>query len=84
MRDLPTWQDSTYNQLLKQARQSTDQVERLELYRQAEVILADESVLVPLTYESFHLMMKPWIKKYPTSAVKNPGFWKDVILEPHE
>ena len=82
--DLPAWHHSAYNRLLEQARRSTDQVERLELYRHAEIILAEESVLVPLTYESFHLMLKPWIKQYPTSAVKNPGFWKDVILEPHE
>ena len=30
-----------------------------------------------------HVLLKPWIKRFPIPAIKNPGFWKDVILEPH-
>lgn len=81
--DIPEWQHPAYVALLEQASRSADQDERLELYRQAEHILAEEAPLVPLLYLPFHLMLKPWVKHYPTSAVKNPGFWKDVIIEPH-
>jgi ABC-type oligopeptide transport system substrate-binding subunit/transcriptional regulator with XRE-family HTH domain len=79
--DLPQWQHEGYQELLARAARRTDQGERLRLYEQAERILAEEAVLVPLYYTPFHLMLKPWVKRYPTSAVKNPGFWKDVVIE---
>jgi hypothetical protein len=30
-----------------------------------------------------HLLIKPWIKNFTIPAIKNPGFWKDVVIEPH-
>jgi hypothetical protein len=27
-----------------------------------------------------HMLIKPWVKRYPTTAIKNPGFWKDVVI----
>jgi hypothetical protein len=30
-----------------------------------------------------HLLLKPWVRRFPTAAIKSPGFWKDVIIEPH-
>jgi ABC-type transport system substrate-binding protein len=60
-----------------------DPAARIRLYQQAEQVLIREAPLVPLFYWQHHLWLKPWVKRYPTSAVKNPGFWKDVILERH-
>ena len=37
---------------------------------------------MPLTYGRLHLLVKPWVKKFPLSAVK-AWFWKDVVVEPH-
>ena len=54
----------------------------MKLYQQADRILVDEAVVVPLTYSRAHLLMKPWMRKYPTSALER-WFWKDVIIEPH-
>ncbi|MDT8305928.1 MAG: ABC transporter substrate-binding protein [Anaerolineae bacterium] len=79
--DLPQWRHEGYQALLERAARITDQEERLRLYQRAERILAEEAVLVPLYYQPFHLMLKPWVKRYPTAAVKNPGFWKDVVIE---
>lgn len=45
--------------------------------RQSQTSGNEEAFPVPLQ----HFMLKPWVKRYPTSAVKNPGFWKDVVLE---
>ncbi len=77
---IPHWRNETYQDLLARASKLTDQNERLALYKQAEHILADEACLVPFMYNNLHLMLKPWIKRYPTAAVKNFGFWKDVII----
>lgn len=76
------WRNETYHRLIKEAKQLTDQVERLKLYRQADKILVEEAAILPLTYERFHLLVKPWVKKYPTSPIQR-WFWKDVIIEPH-
>ena len=38
--------------------------------------------IMPLIYGRWHLLVKPWVRKFPTSAIKL-WFWKDVIIEPH-
>jgi oligopeptide transport system substrate-binding protein len=81
--DVPEWRNETYQRLLDQARQTTDQAERMQVYQQADRILMEEAVIAPLSYSWMHLLLKPWIRKFPTTAVKNPGFWKDVVIEPH-
>ena len=76
------WRNRTYEKLIEQARRSLDQGKRMKLYVQADRILVDEAVIVPLTYERTHMLVKPWVSKYPTSALAE-WFWKDVIIEPH-
>jgi len=59
-----------------------DQGERMRMYQQADRILVEEAPILPLLYERFHLLVKPWVKRFPTSPMK-VWFWKDVIIEPH-
>ena len=59
-----------------------DQWERMRLYGQADRILVEEALVLPLVYGRFHLLVKPWVSKLPTSALKR-WFCKDVIIEPH-
>lgn len=80
--DVPESRRAEYSALLERAGRIADQAERLRLYQQADRILTEEAAIVPLYYQPFHLMLKPWVKRYPTAAVKNYGFWKDVVLEP--
>ncbi|MGD8462277.1 MAG: hypothetical protein PVI09_00290 [Anaerolineae bacterium] len=68
--------------LIEQARRVTDQARRMELYQQADRLIIDKAVVLPLTYDRRHMMLKPWVKRYPISALQN-WFWKDVVLEPH-
>jgi oligopeptide transport system substrate-binding protein len=75
-------QDETYTGLVRQARRVTDQATRMKLYRQADKILVEHAVIIPLTYGRLHLLVKPWVRKLPMSPVK-AWFWKDVILDPH-
>jgi hypothetical protein len=42
----------------------------------------EEAVVIPLTYGRVHLLVKPWVCKYPTAAMGG-WFWKDVVIEPH-
>jgi oligopeptide transport system substrate-binding protein len=79
---LTRWQNEAYERLVEEARRVTDQGERMKLYGQADRILVQEAAIMPLCYHRQHLLVKPWVRRYPTSAIKW-WFWKDVIIEPH-
>ncbi len=76
------WWNEEYDRLVEKARRITDQGKRIKLYRQADRILVEEAAIIPLYHERLDLLVKPWIRRYPASAVGGP-IWKDVIIEPH-
>jgi oligopeptide transport system substrate-binding protein len=76
------WQNEAYERLVEKARRAMDQEERIELYRQADRVLVEEAAIMPLYHSWQHLLVKPWVRMYPTSALKS-WFWKDVIIELH-
>ena len=76
------WQNERFYILLEKARRVTDQEERMRLYKQADKLLVEEAAVMPLNYGRWHLFVKPWVSKCPTSVI-NIFHWKDVILEPH-
>jgi ABC-type transport system substrate-binding protein len=77
------WRNERYDELVARAGRTTDQDERMRLYGQVEQILADEAPVMPLMYQRAHLLVKPWVRTYPTSAA-GLDFWPDVVIEPHE
>ena len=77
------WKSKTYERLIAQAEQTMDQEERLHLYRQADRLLVEEAICLPLSYGRSHLLVKPWVRYYPTSAVQLMS-WKDVVIEPRD
>lgn len=76
-----TWNE-TYAWLVEAARRVTDQAERMKMYQEADKILVEEAVIMPLSYKRFSGLVKPWVSRFPVSAMK-PFFWKDVVIEPH-
>ena len=76
------WWDETYERLVERARRILDQGERLELYAQADRILIETAAIMPLTYMWSHVLVKPWVRKFPASA-PNQWLWKDIIIESH-
>jgi len=76
------WRSETYDKLVEEARRATDQTERMKLYQQADRILIEETAIIPISYLRFHLLVKPWVTRFPTSAVK-VWFLRDVVIEPH-
>jgi ABC-type oligopeptide transport system substrate-binding subunit len=59
-----------------------DQEERIKLYQRADRILIEEAGVMPLTYGRLHLLVKPWVKRFPVSPIKI-CFFEDVVIEPH-
>jgi len=76
------WRSEAYDRLVEGARRAMDQEERMRMYQQADQILVEEAPILPLFYARLHLLLKPWVRKYPTSPMKL-WFWKDVVIEPH-
>jgi oligopeptide transport system substrate-binding protein len=76
------WQNEAFERLVEKARRVTDRGERMKLYELADSILVEEAAIVPLTYGRSHLLVKPWVSRYPRSALE-VAFWKDVIIKPH-
>jgi len=76
------WRNKAYDRLVEEARRVTDQGERMRLYQEADRILVEEAAIMPLAHRRLHLLVKPWVSKFLTSAIEQ-RFWKDVIIEPH-
>jgi ABC-type oligopeptide transport system substrate-binding subunit/class 3 adenylate cyclase len=74
--DKTGWRNEDYDRLVEEASRIMNQEQRMELYRQAERILIEQAAIMPVSYYRLHLLVKPWVRRYP-------GPWKDVIIEPH-
>jgi ABC-type oligopeptide transport system substrate-binding subunit/class 3 adenylate cyclase len=74
------WRDKTYDGLVEKARRVLEQNKRLKLYKEADRILAEEVVIIPLTYSWSHLLVKPRVRNFPASPI-NQWLWKDVLVE---
>ncbi|MGC9333427.1 MAG: ABC transporter substrate-binding protein [Anaerolineae bacterium] len=76
------WMDPAYEALVERARQVLDQGLRVELLCQADQILVQEASIVPLFYGRQHMLVKPWVSRFPISAL-NHFYCKDTVIEPH-
>jgi ABC-type oligopeptide transport system substrate-binding subunit/class 3 adenylate cyclase len=74
--------DDHYRDLVERARQITDQKERLRLYREADRILIEQAVVMPVWYMRWHMLVKPWVKRLPLTSLTGI-ILKDVVIEPH-
>ena len=77
------WDHPPYFELVEAARRTLDHSERLSLYEQAQELLTEEIPIFPLVYSRSHLLVKPWVRKFPFSPMR-PTEWKDVVIEPHD
>jgi ABC-type oligopeptide transport system substrate-binding subunit/class 3 adenylate cyclase len=76
------WRNEGYDSLVKQAKSSPDQEERIRLYGEAEQILAEEAPIMPMFHTSVRLLVKPWVSRFPTTGLRE-WFFKDVIIKSH-
>ena len=76
------WSSLAYQGLIERAASTTSQAERLKLYRQADRMIVEEAVVLPLTYGRQQVLVKPWVARHPLSPI-GATFWQDVVIEPH-
>ena len=67
---------------MERAGRGADQAERMRLYGQADRMLMEEAIVLPLGTRHEHLLIKPWVSRYPFSPFRST-FWKDVVIEAH-
>lgn len=75
------WHDAEFVGLVEHARGLTDPRARLAAYAQAERRLIEEAAIVPLNYRRSYFLIKPRIRRYPTSGLR-PWFWQDILVDP--
>lgn len=76
------WTEARYLELINQVPRLTDRREHMEAYRQADRILVEEAVIVPLWYDQIHLLVKPWVRGLRLSPLGLVRY-KEVTLDPH-
>ena len=81
-KEITGWDGVIFDRLVAKARRMLDQTQRLKLYQKAESILIEEAVVLPLFYHMNHMLVKPWVKRFPISPNTNL-FLKEVVIEPH-
>jgi ABC-type transport system substrate-binding protein len=75
------WRNQAYDELLMTAERSTDQEQRITLYQQADRLVVEEAVVVPIVYGRSQRLVKPWVRIAPSALYQH--YWKDYIIEPH-
>ncbi|MCO6450200.1 MAG: AAA family ATPase [Caldilineales bacterium] len=77
---LTGWSDDVYEHLIAQAGHTTNQDERIDLYRRADAILVEQAVILPLVYQEQAWLVKPWISRFPLSLMSIGAAWKDIVI----
>jgi oligopeptide transport system substrate-binding protein len=80
--DQSHWHNPIFEALIEEGRHTLDQGRRVDLYRQADHILTEEAVILPLFYGHIYELRQPWVHKLTGSSIYSPQ-WKDITLMPH-
>lgn len=76
------WGQQEYEGLIQKAEEVLNQEERINLYMEADRIIAQEVPVIPLYYIKTQGLQKPWVKGLIYSAQRF-AYFKDVIIKEH-
>jgi oligopeptide transport system substrate-binding protein len=77
------WRREKFEHLVEGARRVTDWEKRMSMYQQADRILVEDAAILPLVYGRAHVLLKPWVTKYPLSPLSIP-YWKDMVMDENQ
>ncbi|MFI3245284.1 MAG: peptide ABC transporter substrate-binding protein [Ferrimonas sp.] len=77
------WSNPQYDALMAQSRLLESDEARAKLYTQAEEIIAQEMPILPLWQSVNAVLIKPYVKGYPTNNVENTIYTKNLYIEKH-
>ncbi|HLH22841.1 MAG TPA: peptide ABC transporter substrate-binding protein [Chloroflexota bacterium] len=77
------WKNADYDALVRKARGEQDAAARTALYEQAEAILARDYIHIPINYERYEVLVKPYVQNYnPQRVMGNTPLAKMAIATP--
>ena len=76
------WQGVAFDRIVEDASRIMDHGERTKRYQEADEMLIEEAVILPLSYGMRNMLVKPWVVNNPVSPMEH-NFWKDVVIETH-
>jgi oligopeptide transport system substrate-binding protein len=77
------WRNDSYESLVREARSVSDPERRMDMYRQAERVLVQETPIIPFLYGREQYLAKPWLRVAQVLLPGVPPNLEDVIIEPH-
>lgn len=83
------WSNEEFDQLTIDGKEEPDREARLEIYRQAELIMQEDVAYIPVVYRNAYDVYKPWVKGVPVNrqgyALPNGNIyvqmWNTVYIE---
>ncbi len=75
------YSDKYYDSLIAKADTTVDEEERMRLYLEAEEYTINEGAVIPLYYDIYAILVKPWVKNVEWSPTSNGflSFWSARI-----
>jgi peptide/nickel transport system substrate-binding protein len=70
--NMTRYQNSQVDRLLDRARAEQDYLKRINLYRQTERLIMEDSPLIPLSYLSYERLFQPYVHSIEVSALGDP------------
>ncbi len=78
--NLPHWQNDQFDRLTDEAERVTDHAQRMALYAQADrILVAEETAVLPLSYDLDRLLVKPWVRLPVTPALSMSFSFANVV-----
>ena len=74
------WKSEEYDKLIRDAAKEKDKNKQVELYKKAEQILADETVIIPIISGTTNMYYQDYVKHINLNQLSTAGF-KDTYLE---
>ena len=76
------YSNPSVDSLIQQANQESDQTKAFTLYQQAEQLIVNDAVCLPLTFGENYLLIQPYVKNLSVNALGFINF-SDVTISPH-
>jgi len=78
----PHWHNDRFDALVDEAAQTTDQALRMALYYEADrVLVAEEAVIMPISYGREPILIKPWVTHFSRQATYSRHLKKLLVDE---
>lgn len=78
------WQNDKFNSLIQTANNTLDPKKRIQLYQEADKLVLEECVVIPMDYGINEWLLKPWVKNYYPDPDTILSEIAAAIIEHHE